>query len=207
MLDKLTAPYYIRQNMELVLGSNRRTLDYRLKQLIKDGVLEPIKPGFYLNKLLLAQTAQKESLLEYVGSVLKFPSYVSLEYALAKYGVIPESIFALTYITSKKTAEYSSESISYRYRNIKTDLFGEYEQREFEGKTYYFAKKWKALFDYIYLTKMKSRREYLELLLNSRINWQMLQPEELDQLTGYCLRSGSQKMSIVVKLLKEEGIV
>lgn len=204
---KLTAPYYIRQNLELVLGSERRTLDYRLATLIKNGCLERLKPGFFLNKSLLDQTSNKNAMLEYVGGVLKFPSYVSLEYALAQYGVIPDSIYVLTYITSKKTAEYHSINISYRYRNIQDTFYTDYEPRQFEGKTYYFAKKWKALFDFLYLIPLRTSRDYQNILFQSRIQWSAFTKEELAQFVRYCLNSQSKKMAMVTKVLLREGVL
>jgi len=145
VIENLTLPYYTRQNLELVLGSNRRTLDYRISKLVSKGILETIKPGFYLNNNLISQSNQKEELVEYVGSVVKYPSYVSFEYALSKYGLIPESVFTLTYTTTKNPGDYNSKSYSFRYRNIKTTLFTDYEERNLGEAKYLFAKKYKAL--------------------------------------------------------------
>lgn len=196
---KLTGPYYTRKNLELVLGSNRRSLDYRIKKLISEGVLERVKAGFYLNKRLLSESKEKDRLLEYVGSVLKYPSYVSLEYALSKYGLIPESIYTISYITLKKTDEYSSESVSFKYRNIKKDLFKGYKEVNFDEERYYFAEKYKALFDFIYLTPLKTKKDMEELLFNSRINWDVL--DEMDSFREVCMESGSEKMKKVISLL------
>lgn len=194
-------PYYIRQNLELILGSNRRTLDYRISKLIADGTLEKIKPGFYLNRSLFSQSTQKEAFLEYVGGIAKYPSYVSLEYALAKYGLIPESIYTVTYITTKKTGEYTSGNFSFRYRNIKPELFKDYEERDFCNGKYLFAKKSKALFDFIYLTSLRTKNDFEELLFNSRINWNSLSQEDKSDFVNICVDSRSKKMERVIKLL------
>jgi hypothetical protein len=204
---KLALPYYTRQNLELILGSNRRTLDYRISKLILNGNLEALKPGFYINKKLFLQSNQKEEFLEYVGSIAKYPSYVSLEYALSKYGLIPESIYIVTYLTIKKPGEYSSDSFSFRYRNIKTELFSDYEEREFNGGKYLFAKKGKALFDLIYLTPLGKKSDFTELLFGSRINWTNLSEKDKNDFVEICNRSKSKKMEKVVKLLTGEGFL
>lgn len=206
-IENLTSPYYTRQNLELILGSNRRTLDYRIAKLVSDGVLETIKPGFYLNKVLFSEIQNKDAFLEYVGSIAKYPSYVSLKYALSKYGLIPEGIFSITYITTKKTGEYSSNNFSFVYRNIKDELFFGYEEQKFDGVKYLFAKKYKALFDFIYLTPLRNSREYNQLLFDLRINWENLSGKEKEDFVKTCMQSGSEKMANVVKLLKKKNIL
>ena len=202
--ESLVAPYYTRQNLELILGSNRRTLDYRISKLTSDGVLETIKPGFYLNTLLLSKSSQKEEFIEYVGSIIKYPSYVSLEYALAKYGLIPESIYSITYVTTKKPGKFNSGNFSFKYRNIKEKLFSDYEKVVFNKGEYLFARNYKALFDFIYLTPLRTTSEYNSILFDSRINWENLSKEDKRSFVEICTRSGSKKMGRVVKLLKDK---
>lgn len=203
----LNAPYYTRNNLQLLLGNNRRTLDYRLSRLISEGILELIKPGFYLNKKAYNQSLQKEAFLEYVGSVLKYPSYVSLEYALSQYGLIAESIFIITYVTTKKPKIYTSQTISYKFRNIKSELFSDYETREFNNVQYYMAKRYKAVFDFIYLTPTINSDGLRELLLNSRINWNVLQTQDKRGYVELCKKSMSVKMVQTVNILQKENLL
>ena len=207
ILAELTAPYYTRQNLEIILGSNRRTLDYRISKLLSDSILDMVKPGFYINKILLLQSSRKEEFLEYVGGVAKYPSYVSLEYALSKYGLIPEGIFAITYITTKKTGEYSSKSTTFKYRNIKSELFTGYETREFNNANYLFAKKFKALFDFIYLTPLGNKTAFKQLLFESRINWENLSQKDKSGFVELCASCKSKKMEKVASLLTERGLL
>ena len=207
IVNRLTAPYYTRQNLEVAFGSKRRTLDYRISKLILDGVLERIKPGFYLNKRLLYGSKRKDQLLEYVGSKIKYPSYVSLEYVLSKYEVIPESIYTITYITLKKPSSYSSNSTSFRYRNIRRELFTGYKKYEFDGKSYLFAEKYKALFDFIYLTPLRTSYDFEQLLFQSRINWDSLSREDKNSFINMCDYSRSKKMARVVKMLTNKEIL
>lgn len=202
-----TAPYYSRSNLELVLGSNRRTLDYRINALIKKGVLDRVRPGFYFNASLLSSTNENSSLLEYVGAVAKYPSYVSLEYALSMYGVIPESVLAITYVTSKKPGIYRGKNVTYRYRNMRSDLFNGFEKRKYGTATYLFAKKYKALFDFLYLTSTPTQNAQKELLFNSRINWEALTAEDLRSYVEVCAQSGSKKMANTVIMLQRENIL
>jgi len=203
VINQLVAPYYTRKNLELVLGSNRRTLDYRLSKLVSVNILEKIRPGFYLNKKLLSASPQKEEVLEYVGNVAKYPSYVSLEYALSKYGLIPEAIYTITYVTTKKTGKYFASSASFSYRNIKSELFYGYEERDFGGGKYLFALNFKALFDLFYLTPCKTQSEMKQMLYKSRINWKILSPQDISNLINTCNSSNSMKMKQVAKLIEK----
>jgi len=207
IITDLNSPYYTRRNLELILGSNRRTLDYRISKLIDGNILERIKPGFFLNKNLLSQSSQKETFLEYVGSIAKYPSYISLEYALAKYGLIPESIYVITYITTKKPGLYSCKTINYKYRNIKPDLFNSYEVKKYNDSNYFFAPKFKALFDFIYLTTGSETNNLKTLLLNSRINWQSLNKSDKQKFKNYCQKSQSTKMIQTIKILKDNNLL
>lgn len=203
----LNSPYYTRTNLELMLGSNRRTLDYRISKLIDDNILERIKSGFYLNIKLLYQSSSRESFLEYVGSIAKYPSYISLEYALAKYGLIPESIYTITYISTKKPGIYKSKTINYKYRNIKPYLFNGYEVKKYKDSNYFFATKFKALFDFIYLTSGNETAKLEKILLDSRINWQSLNKLDKQNFKKYCQESKSTKMMQVIKILKTKNLL
>ena len=48
----------------------------------------------------------KEPYAEYMANRLRLPSYLSLEYVLAKEGLIPEAVYALTSITSKNFQKF-----------------------------------------------------------------------------------------------------
>ena len=83
LISESTAPFFTRQNLEVLLGNNRRTLDYRIRSLIKAGLLDTIKPGFYLNETLYQKSSAPEELARYIGCEIVRDSYISLEYALA----------------------------------------------------------------------------------------------------------------------------
>ena len=69
-------PYFSRKNLELILGKNRRTLDARIKSLIDKGILLRLKKGFYLSIPYYNNTSDETALLEYIGSILVYPSYI-----------------------------------------------------------------------------------------------------------------------------------
>lgn len=207
LISESTSPFFTRQNLKILLGDNRRTLDYRIRLLINSGLLESIKPGFYLNKNLYQKTYVPEELARYIGGEIVRDSYISLEYALAFYGILAESVYTITYVTTKKTRTFQSNLMSFRYRNIKPDLFWGYTKNFFGNLSYQIASPAKAMFDFIYLTSLGSGRTVQEFLLGSRFNWTVFTAKDKQELKETVVKSGSRKMNNILRFLEKEKIV
>lgn len=76
---------------------------------------------------------------------LYYPCYVSLEYALNLYGVIPDVPFSLTLVTTKPTRQFETPLGEFIYRKIKKEAFFGYDPETL------MAEKEKALLDFLYL--------------------------------------------------------
>jgi len=88
MMEKLA--YYTKQNLNLYLNKEGESLNYWIKKMINKGLLIPIKKGFYISSFYLDKIKEKneiEEYFEYLAGIIRYPSYISLEYALAKYGL------------------------------------------------------------------------------------------------------------------------
>ncbi len=97
------------------------------------------------------------------------PSYISLEYALNIYNIIPEWVFTITSITTKRTYFFKSKLHNFSYRNIKKDYFFWYNIVTIKkDNTYYkIATLEKAIIDYIYLNShIKTNDDFYELRWN-----------------------------------------
>jgi len=204
---KLTdLPYYTKQNLGLALGKNKDALDYWIKKLIKNQALIPLIKGLYVSSYyldLIKAKGKTEDYLEYLAGVVRSPSYLSLEYALSKYGLIPEAVFAITSITTKSTRSYQSALTSFYYRNLKTELFIGFIEKKFEKQTIKIAMPAKALFDYLYLKKFSSLAEMKSYLLSDgRINWAVLNKSDRKEFSKYTRLSASKKMLEIDKILK-----
>jgi len=204
---KLTdLPYYTKQNLSLALGKNPDALDYWIKKLIKNQALIPLKKGLYVSSYyldLIKAKGKTEDYLEYLAGVVRSPSYLSLEYALSKYGLIPEAVFAITSITTKSTRSYQTALTSFYYRNLKTELFSGFIEKKLEKQTIKMALPAKALFDYLYLKKFSSPAEMKSYLLSEgRINWTVFENNDRKEFTQYTKLSASKKMLAIDKILK-----
>ena len=206
-IDKMDSIYLTRQNLKLLLGSNRRTLDYRISSFIKKGVLSRLKKGFYLNLTYLNKSQFKRQLLEYLGQTMVYPSYLSGEYVLAEKGFLAESVYGLTYVTTKKTRQIVTDQATFIYKNIKSDLFFGFETRKVDEYNYNVASFPKALFDMIYLALRKTNGERKEYLMNSRFNWESLGKKERGEFKQIVAQTKIKKMQEACQFLKKKGLI
>lgn len=93
------------------------------------------------------------------------PSYISMEYALAYYRFIPETVYTVTSVTTKITREFTVQGKSYEYSRIKRKAYTGYHLVK-EGQTnILMAVPEKALVDYCYFVdlRLKSLNERLRV--------------------------------------------
>lgn len=207
-------PYFTKQNLALALGKEDEDLNYWIKKLSKQKLILPLKKGFYISTPYKDKTeivpSEYEKYWIYLANSLRSPSYVSLEYVLSKYNVIPEAVFAITSVTLKSSRKYMSEAGTFIYQSIKDKLFyGGYQLMVFgnTGITVKIAYLYKALFDFLYLKSFTSNEDLRNYLLNEgRLNWNVLTVEDKNKFIEISEKSGSAKMVNIVKILKK-GVI
>lgn len=88
----------------------------------------------------------------FLANAVYFPSYVSTEYALGYYDLIPERVEDVTSVTAKKTAQFSNHFGTFVFQHVKRDLFfGSAKVKDENGLPVLIAQPEKALLDFIYL--------------------------------------------------------
>ncbi|HPO05699.1 MAG TPA: hypothetical protein PLQ36_01170 [Candidatus Gracilibacteria bacterium] len=112
----------------------------------KKGYLIKIKQGFYT----LSDQNISQSFSFLVANRIYHPSYVSLEKALKYYGLIPEEVFQITSISTKKTAEFDTSVGNFGYRHISPKLFWGYQLVKTSNSKFLIAEPEKAILDYLY---------------------------------------------------------
>ena len=83
------------------------------------------------------------------------PSYISLEYALAYYRLIPETVYTVTSVTTKITREFTVEGKSYEYSRIKKKAYTGYRLIKEGPAKILMAVPEKALVDYCYFIDLR----------------------------------------------------
>ena len=100
-----------------------------------------------------------------VANMLRKSSYVSLQSALAYYGMIPEHTPATMSVTTGRPEELNTPDGRFVFRHVKTALFFGYVERDIApGQKVVIATPEKALLDLFYLTPESDTLSYLEEL-------------------------------------------
>lgn len=123
---------------------SRRKLIYRLKR-----------------DLYTFDTAKIDELA--LAQVLYQPSYVSLESAIAYYGLIPDVPMSVTSITTTTTKKIKTTLGTYLYSKVSPKLYFGFNVVEgSHGSQFLLAEKEKALLDYMHVRRVKNM-DYLRL--------------------------------------------
>jgi predicted transcriptional regulator of viral defense system len=105
-------------------------------------------------------------------------SYVSLQSALAYFGMIPEYVPVTTSVTTRRPYHWETPLGIFTFRHIQVDFFIGYRLEDIgEGQQAFIASPEKALLDLIYLESGGDTLDYLtELRLGNlnQLDWQLL---------------------------------
>lgn len=140
----------------------------------KKGYVEKLRNGFYR---LTQFPISGEADLYFIANRIYPPSYVSLHSALRWYDFIPEGVFTITSISTKKTQIFKTPEGVFSYKNIRKNLFFGYHLERVGRYRFKIACPEKTLLDLLYLSPhLKSEDDFFELRLNTvemmeKINW------------------------------------
>lgn len=105
-----------------------------------------------------------------IANRLYTPSYLSLEYALAHYRMIPETVYSVTSVTTRITRTFVAEGRSYEYSRIKRKAFTGYKNLKTDAGIVLIAEPEKALVDYLYFVDLKLKLLNERLSLKGKVN-------------------------------------
>jgi len=108
-----------------------------------------------------------------IANRLLAPSYISFEYALSRYGIIPESSYSITSATTKLTREFAAQGKAYEYNKIKAVAYRGYRTEKEGRSTILIAEPEKALVDYLYFVDLKLKK------LNDRLRTRHLKKSQV----------------------------
>jgi len=128
---------------------------------------------------------------EVVANRLYAPSYISFEYALSHYSIIPESVYTITSATTRTTREFVVNNKSFTYSRIKKQAYRGYRAEKMGAITVLIAEPEKALVDYLYFVNLKRK------LLNERLNVRKMKKQTMME---YAKLFGRKSL---IKLVKE----
>lgn len=157
-------PLITGEYLKLFFGASQ-VINNQLMRWQKNGKIIKLRRNIYM--LNADDRKINPSRLFIAGEIYK-PSYVSMEYALSFYGLIPEKTADITSITTKKTSVFENIYGRFVYQHIKIECFtGFVEAKDEAGLIYYIAVPEKALVDFIYLNLKRFTGNFQRILAES----------------------------------------
>jgi predicted transcriptional regulator of viral defense system len=182
--------------------------DIKLKiyKLKKKGIIKSLKKGVYVHMPILSDNMVSKELIS--NNLLGNPSYISLDYALYYYGLIPETVHEVTAVTIKRSKVFKTDFGIFSYKQIKEELYvlGVNIESSKEGN-FLIASKEKALCDKVYFIKdikITSKQKMYEFLENDlRIDTDELIDFNFEIFSKYYEISKSKKIKLLLNFIKE----
>ena len=136
-----------------------------------------------------------------IANKIYSPSYVSLESALSYYGLIPEAVFQITSITSRKTHNIQTDISNFNYRSIHKRLFWGYSLNTKTSYRFFIADPEKTILDYLYLNPhLDDIKSLKELRFNQEIFNNLLNISKLKKYLK--IFSHTRLLKTTTKLMK-----
>ena len=178
----------------------------KIRMLEKDGQLIRLKRGLYV---VSTEVSGKPVNACLCANHIYGPSYVSQQWALRWYGLIPERVYTITSVTTKRTRAFENSLGRFTYEQVKPEYFFiGIDIVEEDGITFLMAGREKALCDMIlhdsYLPpqSVKGLWQYLE----EDIRFDMDELGTFDvSIIQACARMGRKEniLNNLIKILKQ----
>lgn len=135
------------RNGELsVLLGRYKSPSMKIASMEKEGQIRRLKRGVYVADGDEKIPVSKELCSNHIYG----PSYLSLQWALSYYGLIPEHVFSLTAVTTKRSRDFQNDLGFFTYRQVPDDYFPiGIRPVQADGVTFLMASPEKALCDMI----------------------------------------------------------
>ncbi len=132
----------------------------RLNEWQDKGYIRKISKGLYI----FSDVDIDEAMLFRIANKLYRPSYISLETAMAYYQLIPEVVYGVTSVSTRRTYRFDTSMTHFSFRTICPRLFFGYA---LIPETARIATVEKALLDYLYLNPaMVNQKAYDSLRID-----------------------------------------
>ena len=195
------------QMLLYVLRDYARPRD-KISVLLRKGLIIRVKKGLYI----FGDGYQRRPYSrEILANLIYGPSYISLDYALQFYGLIPERVEAVTSVTTGRPRKFSTPVGLFTYRTIPLDAFriGMDRVEMGEGRACLMAISEKALADKIYedrgtgIQTQKELSDYLQDIL--RIDLSAIGGMNLEILDAIAKAYRSRKIKLLGDLARRIG--
>lgn len=168
----------------------------------KKGYIKRIKKEYYY----FTDREIDQNFLFYSSNKIYSPSYISLEKAFQYYDFIPEEIFQITSVSSKKTTKFTTSLGNFSYRHIKPSIFFGYRMIDYGKQKILLAEPEKAVLDYLYLNpRLKAADDFREMRINKQEFLEIIDFTKLKRyLKAFENKSLSRRVKIFLNTVKND---
>lgn len=190
--------------------------NYVIEDLLKDYSNKPckigrmVRDGRYHRIIRGLYETDPDTPGQYIAQAICNPSYLSFEYALSRYGLIPEAVFGFTSASfrKKRLKEYDTPYGYFTFRDVPDAVFPYGVRFEMEqDRGYWIADPEKALCDKVYSVRpVGSERAMRELLFEDlRIDEDGFSELDTDELSKLSEIYGSKNVRLLAKIRGKMG--
>lgn len=165
----------------------------RLNEWQDKGYIRKVIKGFYI----FSDLVLNENVLFEVSNRIYRPSYVSLESALSYYHLIPETVYGVTSVSTRRTYKFMTSTTEFSYRTVRPDFYFGYIVQAYNQKVFKIAQPEKAVLDYFYLNPhLKNENDFESLRVSSEQFFEIVDEEILfDYFTKSLQKSLKERIS------------
>ncbi len=176
----------------------------KVTDLLRDNAVIRVKKGLYVKNRLEWDGSPVRDM---AANLIYGPSYISLQYALAFYGMIPEAVVQVTSVTFKKTKQYHTPIGDFIYRSISREHYlpGVVVSRPSEDVSYLIASPEKAVMDMLYFVPaIRSQHDiFVYLWEDLRMDEQAVRNLDISLIQRISTAANSRKLHMCTKVLEE----
>jgi len=169
------------QDFQRLFGVSQSQTKYFLEESTRADLFLRLKNGLYALKTDLPPE-------EEIANRLYRPSYLSFEYALAAYNILPEMPYSITSATTKPTRAFAVGERTFSYSTIKREAFAGYAPTQRVGRIVLIAEPEKALVDYFYFVSLGKKPK------NDRLNITALDKQKALGYASLYQRAGLEQL-------------
>ena len=202
----LKTTIFTHEEIANILKDTVSNVNAKISYMTKQGILIRLKKGLYTFAGLYQDSVDSIA----IANRLYAPSYVSFDYALSYYGLIPERVYEVTSATLHAKKVFDTPLGRFSYRPIPMDVYALgvdwlYDERD-GGK--FIATPEKALCDKIRgdrgLGRLNQEKMKAYLTYDLRIEWELLLSLDTGLIEAIAKRYKSYNLKSLTSLLKKE---
>ncbi|MEN9304281.1 MAG: hypothetical protein RL264_2710 [Bacteroidota bacterium] len=179
----------------------------KLSEMTKKGELISLRRGLYITGPGLDLPTPHKFV---IANHLRGPSYISLETALQFWGIIPEQVYEITSVTTKRKTSYVNSVGRFSFQHLPSPYYSFGIQRIEVGENQFamIASKEKAICDKIVLTSginLRSKIQTTDFLLDDmRMDEDQLKTLDINRIKSWIEDSPkSSSLEMLVKTLEK----